>query len=181
MKDKKVTLTELLESRENRVHHQKELIAEFDGVLVSVTLNIPGPVKDSALYRSAMECGMKRLLQKLEEAVSPEQVLHREIRFLVTGPEGYVALDSRVNPEMVKALTVEIEESSRLGRIFDMDVLTYSDGKLVSISRNFLGGSPRKCLLCGDDAKVCARSQKHELSDLLREIDSILKESGING
>ena len=41
---RKVTLTELLDSREKRVSHQKELLFEYGGVLVSVTLNIPGPV-----------------------------------------------------------------------------------------------------------------------------------------
>ena len=41
-----VTLKELLDSRENRVWHQQELLDKYGGILVSVSLNIPGPIKD---------------------------------------------------------------------------------------------------------------------------------------
>ena len=60
---RKVTLPELLDSREKRVSHQKELLAEYGGVLVSVTLNIPGPVKDKHTYRKALRYGMEVLTE----------------------------------------------------------------------------------------------------------------------
>lgn len=191
---RKVTLTELLDSREKRVSHQKELLAEYGGVLVSVTLNIPGPVKDKHTYRKALRYGMEVLTEKLsdgekifdDEKNSKEQpaasgrsaavILYREVRELVTGPEGYLIVQETegLTAEAVKHLTVEIEDSSALGRLFDMDVITEAGG----ISRADLGAGRRKCLLCSEDAKICARSMRHKTEDLLGEIDRILKEAG---
>ena len=72
--------------------------------------------------------------------------------------------------KQIKAMTVAIEEADSLGRLFDMDVMD----KNGSMSRGELGANPRKCLLCDEDAKVCARSQKHEMTELLDEIQRIL-------
>lgn len=41
-------LPDMLNARERRVWMQEQLLSEFPGVLVSFTLNIPGPVKDPA-------------------------------------------------------------------------------------------------------------------------------------
>ena len=39
---RELTLMDLLDSRENRVNHQKELLEQYPGsTLVSITLNIP--------------------------------------------------------------------------------------------------------------------------------------------
>ena len=191
---RKVTLTELLDSREKRVSHQKELLFEYGGVLVSGTLNIPGPVKDKRAYRKALRYGMEVLAEKLsdgergfdDEKNSKEQpaafgrpaamILHREVWDLVTGPEGYLIVQEteELTAEAVKQLTVEIEDSSALGRLFDMDVITEAGG----ISRADLGSGRRKCLLCSEDAKICARGMRHKTEDLLVEIDRILEEAG---
>lgn len=179
MKEREVTLRELLDSREARVSYQQKLLEQYGGVLVSVTLNIPGPVKDREIYRNAMKIGMKRLCEKLAEANMSRYILYSEIRYPVTGPEGYLAAGDRITAEQMKRMTMETEEETSLGRLFDMDVLTMSEGRPESVSRRSLGGRPRKCLLCGDDAKVCARSRKHEMSDLLAEIRRILSDAGI--
>lgn len=170
-----VTLAELLQSREERAARQKELLSACgtDGVLVSVTLNIPGAVKDTPSYRAVMETGM----QRLAALISSEEILHREVRELVTGPEGYLVARGRKgwSAREVKRLTVSLEEEQPLGRLFDMDVMDAGG----SVSRKDLGLPARKCLLCDDDAKVCARSRRHKMEDLLAEIDRLLKEAGI--
>lgn len=179
MKVREVTLKELLDSREARVCYQQKLLEQYGGVLISVTLNIPGPVKDRERYRSAMNAGMNRLSEKMAEAGMTEQIFHREIRYPVTGPEGYLIAGGTITPQNMKRLTMEIEEESSLGRLFDMDVLTMKEGHLESVSRRSMGGGSRRCLLCDDDAKICARSRKHEMRDLLAEIERILTEAGL--
>lgn len=170
--ERPVTLQELLDSRERRAARQKALLAAYggeDGVLLSVTLNIPGPVKDRPAYRRALEEGAGRLRRLLPA----EAVIHEELHGLPTGPEGYLCLDGRlVQPLQAKKLAVQIEEADGLGRLLDIDVLTAEGG----ISRSALGLSGRRCLLCGEDAKVCARSQRHPLEELLAEIGRILEE-----
>lgn len=194
MEERKVTLTELLDSREQRVCCQRELLERYVGVLICITLNIPGPVKDRPSYRAAMEAAVAQLTEKLTGAGLGEpgrgtQILHCEIKHLPTGSEGYVVCAGEcagecaggLSLEAVKRLTVEIEEASSLGRLFDMDVLAVKDGALVGISRKDIGYGRRRCLLCGGDAKVCARSQKHDMRELLVEIDRILDEAGVEG
>ena len=163
----KVTLMELLDSRENRVAKQRELLDNHGGTLISVTLNIPGPVKDKSKYRKALDMAMA----SLEEKAGNSKVLHRECRYKLTGPEGYLCVgDETFDGETWKRMTIDIEENHKLGRIFDIDVLTTAGG----ISRSQLGLPERKCLICGEPAKVCARSQKHPMEELLAKIDELL-------
>ncbi len=171
---RQVTLTELLDSREDRVKKQKELLQAYrseNGVLISITLNIPGPVKDTPAYRNAMH----RAMNVLTECFAQKEILHREIRELVTGPEGYLVVKGKTADE-IKKVTCGIEDGNRLGRLFDMDVMTEER----SISRKDLGKPGRKCLICGEDAKLCARSQRHSMQELLAEVDRILEDAEIS-
>lgn len=174
--ERKVTLTELLDSREKRAAHQKELLAVYGqdgGILVSVTLNIPGPVKDRPVYRRVMEQSMESLSEAVASA--GEEILFCQVRHLPTGPEGYLVTGGPLTGQRLKRLTVKLEDSSPLGRLFDMDVIDENGG----ISRGDLGFSPRRCLLCEKDAKVCARSQSHKREQLLAEIHRVIEEAGI--
>ncbi len=165
MAEHAVTLQELLDSRERRAQEQRRVLSKYDGVLISVTLNIPGAIKDKPTYRKALQKGLALLTERFSE----EQILYSEMRHLKTGSEGYLVV-SEMEPMEVKTITVAVEEESPLGRLFDMDVMT-AEG---SVSRASLGMPGRRCLLCGQEAKVCARSQKHPMEDLLKEVDRIL-------
>ncbi|MBR3706402.1 MAG: citrate lyase holo-[Firmicutes bacterium] len=171
-----LTLMELLDSRENRVRHQQELLAEYGGSLISMTLNIPGPVKDSPEYRKALRRGMEELKEKIASVTEPEGLLHEEIRDLITGPEGYLCISKEaLSPMELKKAAVEVEEASPLGRLFDIDVLTAEGG----ISRAALGAPPRRCLICPRDAKACARSRAHSMDELLARVAEIITETVI--
>ena len=175
-----LTLMELLESRENRVHRQNQLLTDNGGVLISFTLNIPGPVKDSPSYRGALYEGMARVKDKLAE-LGGITLNYEQVRLLKTGPEGYLCVESTVGDPVkklaweVKRAAIQVEEDGPLGRLFDIDVLTEEGG----ISRKTLGAGPRKCLLCEEDAKVCARARTHSMEDLLAEIERILEDEGL--
>ena len=158
-----VTLKELLDSRENRVWHQKELLETYGGTLVCVTLNIPGPVKDKPQYQKVMEWGMEALL-----AAFSQNVVHNETRLLKTGAEGYICL-AGLEPIEAKYITVLIESMAPKARLLDIDVMDMTG----AVSRGELGLEPRKCLICDDDAKACARSQKHSMEELLEEIEKL--------
>ncbi len=190
---RELTLMDLLDSRENRVNHQKELLEQYPGsTLVSMTLNIPGPVKDRPEYRKALETGIHRLKAMFDEtgdSQSEIQILHEEFRPLITGPEGYLVLKG--DAVKIKKAAIAAEEADALGRLFDIDVLMIDDAAksgegghysltdIRSISRSQLGGKPRQCLLCGEDAKACARSRAHSMDDLLQKINEILSDAGL--
>jgi len=159
-----VTLKELLEAREARAAHQWELMNRYPQYsLISMTLNIPGPIKDSSKYRDALVFGVSELKKHLEE------VVFEEIRWLKTGSEAFLVVNEQAFD--VKKKAVMVEEESPVGRLLDIDVI----GKEGPVSRTEVGGEPRKCLLCDDDAKVCARSQKHSLEELLIKIDEMIR------
>ena len=183
---RELTLMDLLDSRENRVNHQKELLEQYPGsTLISITPNSPGPVKDRPEYRRALETGLHRLKAMLNFEAIP----YEEFRPLITGPEGYLVVNG--DPMAIKKAAVAAEEADALGRLFDMDVLVINDAAVPdecghysltdirSISRDQLGAEPRKCLLCGENAKACARSRAHSMDDLLNKINEILSEAGL--
>ena len=60
-----------------------------------------------------------------------------------------------------------------MGRLLDIDVIKSDGGK---IARTEIGLPPRKCLLCGEDAPVCARSRAHTVSELFERTHQIIDE-----
>lgn len=157
-----VTLEEVLDNREARVERQRASLAR-GGTVVSFTVNMPGPVKDSDDSRIAFRAGLRGL-----EAAAAERgfvVLEREERYLLTGPEALLRFAEQ--PLDVKRMTVDVEENHALGRLFDMDVLG-PDGR--GVSRSGLGLAGRTCLICGQPAAVCGRSRAHGVGELVAAV-----------
>ena len=154
-----VTLTEMLEAREARVRRQEVLREQYGVPLISFSLNIAGPVKDSPLLRRAFRAGLEQLDAGLR--AWGLKVLHREEKRAVTGCEALYAADAPA--EKVKALCVSIEDGSPLGRLFDMDVLSPEGFKL---DRSSVGGGPRNCIVCGAAGPGCASRRLHPVPAL---------------
>ena len=64
-------LPDMLNARERRVWVQEKLLAEYSGVLVSFTLNIPGPVKVLPYVPETFELALKEILQALSDSGIP--------------------------------------------------------------------------------------------------------------
>lgn len=158
-----VELPQMLEARENRVTRQRELLAEYRLPLVSFTMNIAGPVKNSPSIRRGFRLGKELLFGQLARIGAP--VRFSEEVDADTGCEGYYLVDTA--PDLLKAITCDIEDHTPLGRLFDLDVLT-PDG--VKLDR----GAPRRCLICGRPAKECARSRAHTVAELQRHTHDLL-------
>ncbi|WP_461205096.1 citrate lyase holo-[acyl-carrier protein] synthase [Clostridium sp. DL1XJH146] len=159
----------ILESREQRAEKQKSLIKEFDGSLISFTLNIPGARKDSLLFRKAHEEGFRLLVEAIEKDKLP--ILYKEEIHKDTGSEGYISVQA--DSLKLKALTILIEEKTPLGRIFDIDVLNKS---LAIISRKDLGYEGRKCFVCNGEANICRKERKHSTEELIDYINEMTKD-----
>ncbi|MBE6970253.1 MAG: citrate lyase holo-[acyl-carrier protein] synthase [Ruminococcaceae bacterium] len=153
MPSSNVNMLELLQAREERAARQSRFRAAYHGSLLSFSMNTPGPVKDTPLVRLAFYEGRRRLMARL----SP---LAEELSFDAAGPALLWAVD--LDAAVLKSICEEMEERDGLGRLFDMDVLDAGGEKL---SRS----TPRRCLLCDEDARVCARSRRHGLDAVLAE------------
>ena len=161
-----VSLPEMLDARERRANRQRELLGEYRKPLISFTMNIAGPVKDSPLIRRGFDMGLRDLERVL--AVDRIPVLHREVIREYTGSEAILVVDAPAR--QVKKLTWFLEENTPLGRLYDMDVLSPDGEKLQR-------ETPRRCLICGEVAVGCARSRTHSVAQLQEKTNEILTQA----
>ena len=150
-------LLEILDAREKRVQKQQALLAQYQKPLICFTMNIPGPEKLNDEIKIGFFVG-NRLLS---DALKRQKVLYREIHTANTGCEAFYVVDMPARE--LKQLTVEIEDTDAVGRLFDMDVLD-TDGK--KLDRSSLGHPRRQCLICEKDAVICGRSRAHSVEEL---------------
>ena len=162
---REVTLAEVLDARDRRAQAQRILSERYGLPLVSFTMNIPGPVKDSPLIRRGFAEGLRLLGQALEraeiETVSPQTVR------AVTGNEYLCAV--RGDAREIKQLCTRIEDASPLGRLFDMDVIAPDGRKLER-------GEERRCLVCGAAGRGCASRRVHSLEELSAAVTKLLRQ-----
>ena len=165
-----VSLLEMLDARERRVHHQQELLAQYQKPLVCFTMNIAGPVKDSPLIRRGFARGQQLLRQQfLLAKLTP---LHTDAACAPTGCEAFYVLDA--DPLAIKKFTTDIEDATPLGRLFDMDVLRPNG---IKVDREELHLEGRRCLICGGPAKACSSRRIHTVAELQAKTTAILTET----
>ncbi len=150
-----VTFGELRAARDRRVLKKWEFLAPGGEIcLVEFSLNIAGAVKTFPFARAAF----REEVRELTEQLSRFSVLKTEVYEENTGDCAFFLLKSQTI--QVKKFLVSIEESHPLGRLFNLDVCG-PDG--ISVKRHDLGLLPRTCLVCGEDAHVCAGKKSHSM------------------
>ena len=158
-----VGIEEILDCREKRVTIQNEMIKKYNKPVISFTMNIPGPIKVNNKIKKAFDIGKNLILENLKE--NNIKVLEIQELNENTGNELFISVNSLA--EKIKNMTVAIEESCELGRLFDIDVIDINFEKL---SRK----SFRKCLICEEQAQECGRSRKHSVKELQDKVEEIL-------
>lgn len=156
-----ITLGQLLAARDARRELQLRLLAgNPEKTLVVLTVNIPGSEKRT---RESYDTGMEGVgtLRRLFSGCHDMTI----IRDYDTGFEAFLLVS--MDEEEAKKLAVGVEEGHPLGRLMDIDVIGH-DGK--PISRRDFGKEGRRCLLCGDDARVCMRAGRHSVQELTEKI-----------
>ena len=197
-----VTLEQLLQSRDNRAQHQKDLLGTFPGKsLLCFTVQLPGADKRNARSLAIARAGVEAVW----EAFAP---CHEELRDLETGFEGYFVVD--VPAREAKLRACRIEDTHPLGRLMDIDVVATIDpeavfsaetGRNLSEENYFSGGfpknqfssssftaspvtivgreavglPPRRCLLCGAEVRHCMRARTHTTEQLLQRIGELVE------
>ncbi len=137
-------------------------LAKNGGPVVSVRANVPGLEKTTKISRYVVGRFAARIAPDAKETLWIDDA--DGLTFLAR----YAAIDAAT----LKALAVQMEESSPLGRLADIDVYT-PEGKALS------RGTLRPCLLCKEYAAVCAREGRHTVEQLLREMERIAREDAL--
>ncbi len=162
-----ITLDALLQSRDNRHMLQQQLLQQHPGgTLVCLTVVMPGSVKRNLYSLVVAQAALTALLDCLGEHVNATRA-----RDLTTGYEAYLISD--LPAIEVKRVTCDIEDSHPLGRLFDIDVMG-ADG--TPISRQTVGGEPRRCLLCEHEARWCMRNHSHSQEELMAHIEKLISD-----
>lgn len=162
-----IPLDELLAAREQRALLQQQCLTQYRQTVLSVTQLAVGAVKKNALLDAIFAKCLENVTACLAElAVAP---LAEFIRPLETGNEAIFVLP--IDAVRLKQAMIALEDSSPLARLWDLDVIAPTSELL---SRRELGFSPRPCLLCADDAKLCARSRRHSADDIIAEMQQRL-------
>ncbi|MBM7540203.1 citrate lyase holo-[acyl-carrier protein] synthase [Amphibacillus cookii] len=165
------SLKAILARREERSILINHLLDQYGISVISIKLNIPGAIKNNPMLIELFDTSIAALKAVLK--TSSKMIDEYNQRDLSTGPE-YHGVICSLSPKEIKKRTIHFEETTSFGRLLDVDVIdpiTYR-----SISRTELGYAMRKCYLCDQEAKVCARAQSHPIKDLYKEIEKIIKE-----
>lgn len=113
--------------------------------------------------KTAVETSEKKAAEKAAAETSGKMatekgrvILREDISHEMTGSQAFFLLN--LPADRIKKKMTEIEEYHPLGRLFDIDVIG-PDG--VPLSRTQFGLPARTCMVCGENAKICARSGAH--------------------
>ncbi len=169
----KPSLDQVLMARERRVDFQESLARQYEGkILTAFKLNIPGSVKNNDLIKDIFNQAILKIM---------EELLHQGIELVKvkevhagTGPEAFLITGGDLKG--IKQVMITVEENSPTGRLYDLDVMRASQGKIEFISREDLNLPQRRCLICGESAKVCGRNRTHSVDIMLEKILSLIQE-----
>ena len=153
-----VALDDILAARDARVARQQAMLAQ-GGVLLSLTLVAPGAVKRSPLLDAIFAAALAALRPLVDDARARIEAVDD------SGHHALYLLDGEARDWKTRMLA--LENRAPLSRLWDIDIIDH-DG--VAVSRRDLGLPPRRCLICDDDAKTCARARCHGIDDLNADI-----------
>jgi len=160
-----VSMADILFSREERVRIQGEISKRFSCPIISFTMNIAGPKKNSSLIARAFSLGIK----SLDAAIDSKKILYKHIdKASPTGPLAIFAVNE--NSHKLKEICTEIEEKNAIGRLFDMDVI---DESLNKIEREH----ERCCIICGAAGRTCAAGRLHPLDEITAKMKQIMTDA----
>ncbi len=166
---KPTTLEHILANKERRAQKQKELLAHAPShFLVSLSINTPSSIKLSHESVVVYEIAHENILMLLRTKGFTCKDFSQHIA--PTGAE--TLFTCKGDAKAFKALTCKLEEEHPLGRLMDIDVL---DEMGVLLSRSLFGFTKRRCLVCDEEAFVCARAQKHSYNELNAHIKTLVQ------
>ena len=150
------TMESVLSAREKRWQLRAGLAEKK--TVVSVTLRLPHALR--LCYPDI-----------LEKALRPLQDIGLVLHASLKDADGLAYIfESEESAERVKRNTVSLEDKLPIGRFLDIDV-SDSDG---AKSRQELGFPARPCLVCGNPAWECIKSERHSTDEILGVIERTL-------
>lgn len=156
----------ILRDREQRYYEILSLITEYNMPVICGKINYPGNDKNTIEAKKAFQILKQILLEKFSNNIVYSKTL--------SGDDGSsILIVADMEPLDSKKIATALESAHPLGRIFDIDVYV-GDGE--SIGRESLGMEARKCIICKDDARVCMRTGRHSLQEVIDIVNQLIHE-----
>lgn len=155
-----ITLEELLAAKEARFARRAQMQAEYPGPCVTLSLNIPGAVKDSSRIRALFRHGLSRIEAALP--VRASWTAHGD-----AGP--YAVLAVACEGDAAKNAACGIESEKDYCRLLDIDVYGASGAAVASPVR----GPGRQCFVCANLAVACMRERRHSFVEIMAGVEKL--------
>lgn len=159
-----VSLSELLESKDNRRAKQQELINLYHLPVISLTLVMPGEEKRNQLTCKMASQATETIRKNFDGFIKADSEYDLE-----TGFEAFFVIT--IDKYQAKRIACSIEDNHPWGRLFDIDII---GDDLTPITREEINLPPRKCLICNQEAHICMRNRTHDVAEILEKIQIIL-------
>lgn len=161
-------LEQLLLDRTNCTQWTLKLIAQYQKPVITFSLNIPGLIKNNLNYTKFFHKYYQLFLDFLTNNFI---IIYQNIKEDVAGNYGWIIVNE-FNGLKIKAITYQFERLFKdISSLFDLDVYDLNN---LKITREKLNLEPRKCYLCENNAKLCARMQKHSLIKLETYVKTLI-------
>ncbi len=150
-------LCQLLAAREERALVQKNILSSSSGgCLVQITVNVPGCPKrienDEAVVQIAEAFFLRGA--NVRETVRVSLVNGAGVALLLFFPS--------LDPIAAKKTGIDVESTPLWGRALDIDVIARNG----ILTRKDVSLPARRCILCENEAKICARERRHDIGEL---------------
>ena len=165
--EKHATLEDMLEARDARVSRQRAFLEKTGRPLISMTLNMAGPVKRTRLSFFFFQRELKNLEALLQGMKADFEVI---VHSSHTGDEALLAVHALSAVE-IKRFCVDLEEHAPYARLLDLDVI---DEKGLPLNRESLQLPERRCLVCEQPASVCASRAAHDIKIVQAQTEALL-------
>lgn len=154
-----ITLSALLDAKERRSQQQQTLLQRYKKPLISFTINYPGAIKYNQEVQQFFKLGCEAILEQFKAT----PLLFEQQEQLATGATAFFIYD--IEAQELKERCIQLEQSNQpWRRLWDIDVFDPNTTK--ALSRTEFAHAPRKCLICEQNAKECARSKAHSLFEI---------------
>ena len=158
-----ISLADLLAAKEQRQQRQQQMLAEYGLTLISITINMPGAVKDTLLTRQLCDFAVAEVKKVLP-------LCAEHIFYLSTGPEALLVTATPGTQAKVICSAIEVERP--FARLLDLDVFN-AQGKLLSAQAS---RGLRKCYICDKPAVYCMREAKHSQRQIMQAVTRLFNQ-----
>ena len=159
-------INQILEDREKRYNELLLILKTYKMTVLCGKINYPGEDKNTEDVQLAFTILARLLTKKFSSYLK-----HMKIINGLDGPAIMMVLDMSAFEAKKKA--VKIEALGDIGRVFDIDIYTENGS---SIGRSDINMETRKCIICGEDGRICTKIRKHPLEEVIAAFNDVIRD-----